>query len=231
MDIDKDIQLIQSRNLEDLKTHYNTFKKELLKLDTQNNIISSVHRFRDGQLNTNEQRLMDLEKDINSKRRQVEISQNSSVKKLDWINILRFFFLYLCVLFLVIFGLRGNPYFNWIVSILTIIVLFMIGSQLYSFTQRDPNRWSVIKFKTTIRDLATQDEEEQCLSDPDEGLNEADLAEKNRLLAEIVRLKNTENQMDTSDKNLSIKIKDLEAQRKEIQENIEHIQKNLAPKN
>ena len=53
---------------------------------------------------------------------------------------------------------------------------------------------------------------------------------ENRLLAEIIRLKNAENQIDTSDKNLSEKIKDLEIRRKEIQENIDHLQKNLGSK-
>ena len=41
MDINTDIGLIQNRKVEDLKTHYDTFKKELLKLDTHNNIINS----------------------------------------------------------------------------------------------------------------------------------------------------------------------------------------------
>jgi uncharacterized protein YhaN len=226
MDIDTDIGLIQSRNVEDLRTHYQTFKKELLKLDTHNNIISSVNRFRDGQLSTNEERLMSLDKDLSSTRRQVEISENSSIKKYDWINVLRYLFLYLAILFLVIFMLKSSPYFLWIVGILTIITVIIVGSQLYSFTQRDPNRWSVIKFKTNIRNIAEDESEEtQCLVEDDE--NVADEAEKNRLLAEILRLKNAENQIDTSDKNLSNKIKEIETRRKEIQSTIDSLQQSM----
>ena len=225
MDIDNDIRLIQNRNVEDLRTHYQSFKKELLKLDTHNNIISSVNRFRDGQLSTNEERLMSLDKDLNSTRRQVEISENSSIKKSDWINVLRYIFLYLAILCVVIFTLKANPYFMWIVSGLTIITFVIIGRELYSFTQRDPNRWSVLKFKTTIRDLAENDED-QCLVEDDE--NVADETERNRLLAEILRLKNAENQIDNSDKNLSNKIKEIETRRKEIQSNIDSIQQTMA---
>ena len=227
MDIDKDIQLIQSRNVEDLKTHYNTFKKELLKLDTHNNIISSVHRFREGQLNTNEERLMSLDKDLNSTRRQTEISENSGLKKSDWINVLRYFFLYLCLLFLTLFVLRGTAYLSIIVLSLTIITMYIIGSQLYSFTTRDPNRWSVIQFKTKIRKIDDNNgQEPQCIED-DDGLNEADETEKNNLLAEIMRLKNAETQIDNSDKNLADKIKDIETRRKEIQNSIDNIQQTM----
>jgi hypothetical protein len=225
MDIDNDIRLIQNRNVEDLRTHYQSFKKELLKLDTHNNIISSVNRFRDGQLSTNEERLMSLDKDLNSTRRQVEISENSSIKKSDWINVLRYLFLYLAILCLVIFTLKANPYFMWIISGLTIITFLIIGTQLYSFTQRDPNRWSVLKFKTKIRDLA-ENEEDQCLVEDDDNL--ADETERNRLLAEILRLKNAENQIDNSDKNLSNKIKEIETRRKEIQSNIDSLQQTMA---
>jgi hypothetical protein len=226
MDIDKDIQLIQSRNVEDLKTHYNTFKKELLKLDTHNNIISSVNRFREGQLNTNEERLMSLDKDLNSTRRQAEISENSGLKKSDWINVLRYLFLYLCLLFLTLFVLRGTAYLSIIVLALTVITIYIIGSQLYSFTTRDPNRWSVIQFKTKIRTTDQNNEQEpQCVED--DGLNEADEADKNILLAEIMRLKNAETQIDHSDKNLSDKIKEIETRRKEIQNSIDSLQQTM----
>jgi len=225
MDIDNDIRLIQNRNVEDLRTHYQSFKKELLKLDTHNNIISSVNRFRDGQLSTNEERLMSLDKDLNSTRRQVEISENSSIKKSDWINVLRYLFLYLAILCLVIFTLKTNPYFMWIVGTITIITAFTIGSELYSFTQRDPNRWSVLKFKTKIRQL-DETEEDQCLVEDDE--NVADETERNRLLAEILRLKNAENQIDNSEKNLSNRIKEIETRRKEIQSTIDTLQQNMS---
>ena len=232
MDINTDIGLIQSRKVEDLKTHYGTFKKELLKLDTHNNIISSVNRFRDGQLSTNEERLMSLDKDLLSTRRQVEISENSSMKKTDWIYVLRFLFLYFAVLMLVIYTLRSNPYFSWIIGCLTLITAFTIGTQLYSFAQRDPNRWSVIKFQTKIRNLADNTEDDdQCLADDDENLNQADLAERNRLLAEILRLRNAETQIDNSDQNLSNRIREIETRRKDIQSNIDTLQQNLRNRN
>ena len=136
MDIERDIQTMQNRNLDDLKPIYNTFKNEIFKLDTHN-----------------ENNLMSLDNDLNTTRRQVELSENSSMKKTDWINILRYFFLYLCVLFLVIFGLRQNVYFKWIVGAITIIAVSVIGAELYSFTKRDPNRWSVLQFNPKIRNI------------------------------------------------------------------------------
>ena len=58
-------------------------------------------------------------------------------------------------------------------------------------------------------------------------MNEADEAEKNNLLAEIMRLKNAETQIDHSDKNLSDKIKEIETRRKEIQNSIDNIQQTM----
>ena len=91
--IDKDILEIQNRKWNDVKQNYGEFESELMKLDTHNNMVSTINDFRNEKMDINEQKIMKIDKDLNTLRRQVEISQNSSLKKEDWIYFLRGSFL------------------------------------------------------------------------------------------------------------------------------------------
>jgi len=220
--IDKDILEIQNRKWNDVKNNYSEFKSELLKLDTHNNMISSINEFRNDKMDSNENLLMSLDKDLNTMRRQVEISQNSSLKKEDWINFLRIFLLYIAIMYLLIFTLRNHPYFKWLSSIVTLILVFILGKQLWSFYNRDPMRWSVRKWNAKIYNMAQ--EEDECLADEDEGLNAADLADKNALLNEIIKYRNRETQAEDSTKLLDEREKDLIMRKKQIEETIRSLQ-------
>jgi hypothetical protein len=66
----------------------------------------------------------------------------------------------------------------------------------------------------------------KCIADAETDKQNVDIKEKQRLLSEIVRLKNAENQISASDKNLFERRTELEKRRKELQNKIENIQKN-----
>ena len=220
--IDKDILEIQNRKWDDVKKNYNEFKTELLKLDTHSNMVSSISDFRNDKLDKNEQNLMKIDKDLNTLRRQVEISQNSSLQKEDWIYVLRGFFVYLAVMYILIFALRNHPYFPWISAIVSLFALFFVGSRLWSFYNRDPMRWTVRKWAHTKKyDMAP--EEDECLADEDEGMNIADLADKNALLAEISKLRNSETQAQDGQKRLMDRETELLARKKQVEEIIKNL--------
>ena len=219
--IDKDILEIQNRKWDDVKKNYSEFKTELIKLDTHNNMISSINSFRNEKMDANEMTLMSIDKDLNTLRRQVEISQNSSLKKEDWIYFLRGTFLYFSIMFLLVFALRGHPYFQWLAAGVTLIALFLLGGRLWSFYNRDPMRWTVRKWSTKKYD--TVSDEDECLMDEDAGMNAADLADKNALLLEITRLRNRETQAQDGTKRLEDREKELMARKKQIEEVVKNL--------
>ena len=220
--IDKDILEIQNRKWDDVKKNYAEFKNELMKLDTHNNMITSINSFRNEKMDANESKLMSIDKDLNTLRRQVEISQNSSLKKEDWIYFLRGTFLYIAIMFLLTFALRGHPYFKWLASGISLIALFVFGSRLWSFYNRDPMRWTIRKW-TTKKQTVAAEEEDECLADEDQGMNSADIADKNALLAEITRLRNRETQTEDSTKLLDDREKELLARKKQIEEIVKNL--------
>jgi len=179
--IDKDINDIRNRKWEDLQKHYTDFKEQIVKLDTQNNIVSSVNRFRKTRLDDNENQLMGMEKDLNTIRRQIEINQNSSKKKTDFIYLLRATLLYLCIIFLLMFTLRGHPFFPYVAGGISFLMAIYVLKTLWSFWRRDPNRWQIYQWDQGK--VETEEEEDACLMDEALGLNTADEAEKNILLS------------------------------------------------
>ena len=85
-DVETDILNVNDRKLDQLKTDYNNFKTQMVNLDNQNNLVSSVNRFNDKKIGVTENQLSSLEKDLGTVRRQAEISQNASLKKEDFIE-------------------------------------------------------------------------------------------------------------------------------------------------
>ena len=50
--VETDIINVNERKLDELKKDYNNFKKQMINLDNQNNLVSSVNRFRLRTFNT-----------------------------------------------------------------------------------------------------------------------------------------------------------------------------------
>jgi len=148
MDISKDIQNIQKRNIDGVKGFYTEFKDNLLKLDTQNNIVNSVNNFKIKNERKNKAQILALGNDINTVRRQIEISENDSLIKNDLINFLQVIFLYLGALFLILFGLNGSEYATPLIYILSIFFGWIFLKKIYNLMNRNKNRWTMFQFKS-----------------------------------------------------------------------------------
>ena len=120
-----DILALTNRDLKTVSTDYSKFKEEIIKLDTHSNMINAADKFREKKLNYNENEITQLTKDTNTMRRQVEISQDSSKRKTDWIGILRLIFLYLSLVFLLLIFLRCGKILMILVFSLTISLYFL----------------------------------------------------------------------------------------------------------
>ena len=151
MDISKDIQNIQNRNINNVKNDFSAFKDNLLKLDTQNNLINSVNNFKNRNQQKNKAQILSLRNDLNTVRRQIEIAENDSLIKNDFINILQFVFLYLGIIFLILFGLTGSEYAMPLINILSIFFGWIFLKKVYNLMNRNKNRWTIFQFKAKIK--------------------------------------------------------------------------------
>ena len=151
MDIDKDISNINNSNIPDVKRHYRVFKDELIKLDTHNNIINSVNNFKSENERKNKAQILSISNDINTVRRQIEISENDSLMKYDFINILQVVFLYLGLLFLIIFGLTGSMYMTPLIVILSVFFTWITLRKIFNIMNRNTNRWTLYQFNPKVK--------------------------------------------------------------------------------
>jgi hypothetical protein len=151
MDISKDIQNIQNRNINNVKNDFSAFKDNLLKLDTQNNLINSVNNFKNRNQQKNKAQILSLRNDLNTVRRQIEIAENDSLIKNDFINILQFVFLYLGIIFLILFGLTGSEYAMPLIHILSIFFGWIFLKKVYNLMNRNKNRWTIFQFNAKIK--------------------------------------------------------------------------------
>ena len=220
--VETDIINVNERKLDDLKKDYNNFKKQMINLDNQNNLVSSVNRFNDKKMGLTQKQLSTLEKDLGTVRRQTEISQNASLKKEDLIDMLRALFGILAVITLITMFLRGSSYYKYIIGIVATLGVLYILQILFSFYRRDPNRWNVTQWKTDIYGLVDpENETDECLGDIDELENEADTALKNKILSDIIKVRNSSEQIDNAQKTSTDRIKLLSERKKQIAELIQ----------
>ena len=59
--VETDIINVNERKLDDLKKDYNNFKKQMINLDNQNNLVSSVNRFNDKKMGLTQKQLSSLD--------------------------------------------------------------------------------------------------------------------------------------------------------------------------
>jgi hypothetical protein len=219
--VETDILNVNDRRLEDLKNNYNIFKKQMVNLDNQNNLVSSVNKFNDKKMMSTTQQLSALEKDLGTVRRQAEISQNSNLKKEDWIDFLRALFGILAVCTLITMFLKDNQFYAYFVGIFGSLGLFYLLKLLYGFYNRDPNRWNVSRWNTktySMIDEIKAEEIDECLGDLDADENEADTANRNNILTNIIKIRNSNEQIDNAQKASQDRIKVLNDRKKQIAE-------------
>ena len=220
---DDDIEALLDRDLDSVNNDYSKFKEQLIKLDTHGNMINAADRFREKKLNYNENELTNLSKDANTLRRQVEITQDSSKRKSDWIEILRLIFLYLSLQFLLLIFLRcGN---TMMVSTIVLLVLFLIiiGIKLWNFTRRDKNRWDVIHWNVDKKKVPggannSGTGADSCLmTESDETAITTYEEKKTQMLNNVIKLENQIIQMGDAGKELKFKYDELSTQRVELE--------------
>lgn len=217
--VETDIINVNERKLDELKKDYNNFKKQMINLDNQNNLVSSVNRFNDKKIVVTENQLYSLEKDLGTVRRQAEISQNASLKKEDFIDMLRALFGILAVTTLITMFFKGNDYYKYFIGLVGLVGFFYIIKLLLGFYYRDPNRWNVTQWQTNIYGMAeAAEEDDECLGNFDEGQNEADTALKNKILTDIIKVRNANEQIVNAEKTSVDRIKVLSDRKNQIAE-------------
>jgi len=217
--VETDILNVNDRKLEDLKKDYNNFKKQMINLDNQHNLVKSVNKFNDKKIVSTTNQLSTLEKDLGTVRRQAEISQNASLKKEDFIDILRTIFGVLAIITLIIMFFRGTTYYLYFAGIVGLLGFSYILKTLLGFYYRDPNRWNVTQWKTDIYGMTDQPAEiDECLGDLDDGENDADTALRNNILTNIIKIRNSNEQIDNAQKTSQDRIKLLSDRKKQIAE-------------
>ena len=102
--------------------------------------------------------IADLDKDINTTRRQVEIIQNDSLSKSNSIFLLKTSLTYLCLILIPIL-LAVKQYISWKVLLyfaigLTILFGIVVFFNIRSVLSRDANRYSSRKFTSTSQPIA-----------------------------------------------------------------------------
>lgn len=216
-----DIEALLDRDLDSVARDYSVFKDQLIKLDTHSNMITAANRFREKKLNYNENEITKLTKDANTMRRQVEITQDSSKRKTDWIGTLRLIFLYLSIEFLLLIFLRCGKILMISTVVLTLLFLIIIGSKLWNFTRRDKNRWDVIKWNVDKKKLPGGDDSggvNPCLtSEEDEKAIDTYEETKKKMLNNVITLETQIIQMGDSGKELKFKYDELSKQKAELE--------------
>jgi hypothetical protein len=217
-----DILALVKRDLDSVSYDYAKFKDQIIKLDTHSNMINAADRFREKKLNYNENEITKLTKDTNTLRRQVEISQDSSKRKTDWIGILRLVFLYLSIEFLLLIFLRCGKILMVSTVILTLLFLIIIGTKLWNFTRRDKNRWDVIKWNVDKKKLPGGDSSgsgtNSCLmTEADENAVDTYEETKKKMLNNVISLETQILQMGDAGKELKFKYEELTKQKANLE--------------
>jgi len=217
-----DILALVKRDLDSVSKDYAKFKDQIIKLDTHSNMINAADRFREKKLNYNETEITKLTKDANTLRRQVEISQDSSKRKTDWIGILRLLFLYLSIEFLLLIFLRCGKILMVSTVILTLLILIIIGTKLWNFTRRDKNRWDVIKWNVDKKKLPGGDSSnsgtDSCLmTEADENAVDTYEETKKKMLNNVISLETQILQMGDAGKELKFKYEELTKQKANLE--------------
>lgn len=215
-----DIEALLDRDLETVSKDYSVFKEQIIKLDTHSNMINAADKFREKKLNYNENEITQLTKDENTMRRQVEISQDSSKRKTDWIGLLRLIFLYLSLVFLLLIFLRCGKILMISVVSLTVLFLIIIIMKLWNFTRRDKNRWDVIKWNVDKKKLPGGESSgvDSCLiSESDENAIDTYEETKKNMLNNVIKLETQIVQMGDAGKELKFKYEELAKQKANLE--------------
>lgn len=137
-----------------------------------------------------------LNKDINTMRRQVEIIEDSSLRKNNTVFILKtfmtYFVLILIPILLTVKGLIGKFILYIVVGILTLLLLIVVVYNTVSIMKRDKNRFMNKRFEMDPKLLLTAGKSHKCI-----------LSDEARLSPEEKQIKEYEQELLKLTKNLN----------------------------
>ena len=126
-DITKNIFNLNELNVPNVHKSYSDFQKELLRLDTHNNLIKSVNKLRDDRIKKNNENINNLEADLITTRRQVEIIENRNFIKEELISTLKVLILIITLGVIINVYLKSTSYYTGSTYLLIFItMLFLI---------------------------------------------------------------------------------------------------------
>lgn len=199
-DITTNIFNLNNRNTPVLQKSYNDFQNELLRLDTHNSLVGSVNQLREDRIDKNRVNINNIDADLMTTRRQVEIIQNRNLIKEDIIYILRALFVFIGVTVISYVYLEGTVYRQPVLFALGAIAIYYFGGKALSFLSRSANRWSMtnwdgIKYATPVK----APEEDVCAAE--NAAYEAQMAKiKGKILDKMIAMKTRFNKLDRNKK-------------------------------
>jgi len=202
-DITTNIFNLNNRNTPTLQRSYNDFQNELLRLDTHNSLVGSINQLRDDRIVKNKNNINNLDADLMTTRRQVEIIQNRNLIKEDVIYTLRGLFVLVGATVISYVYLEGSPYRESVLYFMGIISLYYFGRKGLSFISRSANRWSMtnwtgVKYNNPVK----VEEADVCAAE--NAAYEAEMAKiKSKILDKLISMKTRFNKLDNSKKLLN----------------------------
>jgi hypothetical protein len=199
--------------MEDKKTIYN----DLSKINTRDKIIE----IQGSKMDNNRKKIKTITKDLLTVRRQVEIEQDSALRKSNYIFLLKMFLTYLIILFIFIIlnkqGLLPSILFTGLSSLLTFILIVIVVYNLRSVYHRESMKFDTRWFhQPIIPDQKFEDEDEQECPIEKKTLND--------VLNQYI--KGSGITKDTYEKRKNAALLDaLESKNKEVDNNLENLKK------
>lgn len=202
-DITTNIFNLNNRNTPILQKSYNDFQNELLRLDTHNSLVGSVNQLREDRIDKNRNNINNLDADLMTTRRQVEIIQNRNLIKEDIIYILRALFVFIGVTVIAYVYLEGTPYRQPALFVVAILAIYYFGGKGLSFLSRSANRWSMTNWQgVKYANLAKAPEEDVCAAE--NAAYDAQMAKiKGKILDKLIAMKSRFNKLDKNKKLLT----------------------------
>lgn len=202
-DITTNIFNLNNRNTPILQKSYNDFQNELLRLDTHNSLVGSVNQLREDRINKNRNNINNLDADLMTTRRQVEIIQNRNLIKEDIIYILRALFVFIGVTVISYVYLEGTPYRQPALFAIAILAIYYFGGKGLSFLSRSANRWSMTNWQgVKYANLVKAPEEDVCAAE--NAAYDAQMAKiKGKILDKLIAMKSRFNKLERNKKLLT----------------------------
>jgi hypothetical protein len=157
----------------------------------------SVNKLRDNRIKRNNLNINNLESDLITTRRQVEIIENRNLIKEEIISTLKISILFITLGVIIRVYLKTSEYYKTSIYILISIILLYTGSKLLKYLQRSANRWTLLNWTPTgtPKESKPADDDDLCAVENAEyqaSMNKI----KNKILDKLISLKSRFKKLD-----------------------------------